>query len=592
MIAYPFDAAELLRRRRAIKKELLQQENLLEKRIAILSGTTVGELKTLLEIFLLSYGIRPVFHEGEYDRFYEDAVFGTDELKAFAPDVIWVNTSYHSIKNLPVAGEDAASVKEKLAAETARFQAVWQGLAACGCPIIQNNFDLPRVRVMGNADAVLPGGKVRFVRQLNEAFAQAADENPALYLLDYEYAAAWYGIDQFSDPSYYNAYKYGLCLNAIPHVAFQCANIIKSLFGKNKKALFLDLDNTLWGGVIGDDGVEGIQLGLENPKGIAYSDMQRYAAELPALGIILGVCSKNEDAAAKSGFTHPSSVLKVDDFVNFTANWLPKSENLQNAANTLNVGVDSFVFADDNPAEREIVRANLPATAVPELTLPERFAETVANGGYFEVTSLSADDRKRSEMYRENAKREAAQQQFTDYGEYLKSLAMKGYFGAFGDGQLERVTQLANKTNQFNLTTRRYQSEEMRARAEDPDTVTVYGRLEDKFGDNGIVSCIVARRTDAETFDVELWIMSCRVFKRDLELAMFDRLVEAVRAKGASRITGSYYRTAKNPIVAEFYGTLGFTKTEGDDEHSLWSYEIPADYADQNKYIEVIHEQN
>ena len=169
---------------------------------------------------------------------------------------------------------------------------------------------------------------------------------------------------------------------------------------------------------------------------------------------------------------------------------------------------------------------------------------------------------------------------------------MKGYFGAFGDGQLERVTQLANKTNQFNLTTRRYQSEEMRARAEDPDTVTVYGRLEDKFGDNGIVSCIVARRTDAETFDVELWIMSCRVFKRDLELAMFDRLVEAVRAKGASRITGSYYRTAKNPIVAEFYGTLGFTKTEGDEEHSLWSYEIPADYADQNQYIEVIHEQN
>ncbi|MDO5139059.1 MAG: HAD-IIIC family phosphatase, partial [Oscillospiraceae bacterium] len=433
----------------------------------------------------------------------------------------------------------------------------------------------------------LPSGKVRFVRRLNEAFAEAAENDPSLLLLDYEYAAAWNGIDSFSDPSYYNGYKYGLAPTYIPFVAFQAANIIKSVFGKNEKALFLDLDNTLWGGVIGDDGLEGIHLGYEAPSGIAYSDLQQYAKDLSRIGIILGICSKNEDDIAKSGFSHPSSLLAVEDFLSFRANWDPKPQNLEISAKELNIGADSIVFVDDNPAERKIVRDSGLICAVPELSVPERFAETISGAGYFEVTSLSGDDLARAKMYKDNLQREQSAGTFTDYDAYLRSLEMKGYIGPFKKEQLERVTQLANKTNQFNLTTRRYQPEEMVSRASDPDTVTISGRLEDRFGDNGIVSCIVANRTDNVTWDIELWIMSCRVFKRDLEYAMFDALVQAVKKKGGTAITGWYYPTAKNKLVSDFYGSLGFEKVTEKDQGTFWKYVIPEDYVQKNNVITI-----
>ena len=587
MIQYPFDSNYILTKRRSLKRELLQQENLLEKKVAILSGTTIGELKSVLEVFLLSYGIKPVFFEGGYNRFYEESVFDNTELKDFAPDIIWINTSYHSIHNLPLPGEDKDTVNKKLEAEVARFRSVWNGLAAYKCPVIQNNFDLPRVRVMGNADGWLSSGRVRFVRRLNEAFAEAAENDASLLLLDYEYAAAWNGIDLFTDPNYYNGYKYGVAPSYIPFVAFQAANIIKSVFGKNKKALFLDLDNTLWGGVIGDDGLEGIHLGYESPSGIAYSDLQQYAKDLSRIGIILGICSKNEDDIAKTGFSHPSSLLAVEDFLSFKANWDPKPQNLEISAKELNIGSDSIVFADDNPAERVIVRDSGLDCAVPELNVPERFAETISGAGYFEVTSLSGDDLSRAKMYKENLQREQVAQSFTDYDAYLRSLEMKGYIGPFKEEQLERVTQLANKTNQFNMTTRRYQPEEMVFRASDPNTVTVSGRLEDRFGDNGIVSCIVANKTDDVTWDIELWIMSCRVFKRDLELAMFDALVNEIKEKGGTTITGWYFPTAKNKIVSDFYASLGFEKQSETESGTFWKYDIPADYSPMNHVISV-----
>ena len=590
MFSYPFDPNQILTKRRSLKKELLQQENLLDKKVAILSGTTVGELKSVLEIFLLSYGIRPSFFEGGYDRFYEDAVFGNTELKDFAPDLIWVNTSYHSIRNLPDPGDSPQTVRQKLDAETERFRAVWDGLSVYGCPVLQNNFDLPRVRVLGNADGWLPSGRVRFVRNLNEAFAKAAEESPSLLLLDYEYASAWHGLDSFSDPGYYNGYKYGVAPKYIPFVAFEAANVIKALFGKNQKALFLDLDNTLWGGVIGDDGLDGIRLGYESPAGIAYSDLQQYAKDLSRIGIILGICSKNEDDIARSGFTHPSSLLAVEDFLSFKANWDPKPLNLARSAGELNIGTDAIVFADDNPAERKIVRDSGLTAAVPELDTPERFAETISRAGYFEVVSLSEDDLSRTKMYRDNQAREQSAGSFADYGAYLRSLQMKAYIGPFREGQLERVTQLANKTNQFNLTTRRYQPEEMAYRMTSPDYITLSGRLEDRFGDNGIVSVILAEKRSPDTWEIELWIMSCRVFKRDLEYAMFDELVRRVREAGGQYITGRYLPTAKNRIVKDLYPSLGFDPAGGSDEDALWSYRIPDSYQSRNTVIDVIEE--
>ncbi len=589
MLEYPFDASYIMQNKRALKKQLLQQDGLLEKRIALLSGATIGELKNILELFLLDHGIRPEFYVGDYGRWYEDIVFDDGALAAFQPDVIFLNTSSHDLTGLPHAGESPDICAEKLDAAFARLETVWRAADKLGCPVIQNNFEYPLYRVMGNYDAVSPSGKIRFLNQLNERMADYAFSHKNLYINDFNYLAAFCGLDRFCDPSYYNSYKYAQSPEFIPHVAHSVASIIKSIYGKNKKALMLDLDNTLWHGVIGDDGVEGIKLGYESPEGIAHSELQHYAQELSGIGVILGVCSKNEESAAKSGFDHPSSVLKADDFLSFKANWDPKPLNLQQSAHDLNIGVDSFVFADDNPAEREIVRGANLGVAVPELTAPERFTATIANGGYFEVTSLSADDVKRAEMYRQNAEREKQESSFTDYGDYLRSLAMRGYIGPFTAGSLDRITQLANKTNQFNLTTRRYQPAEMESRAADPNAVTLSGRLEDKFGDNGIVTELIAT-IDGDIADIELWIMSCRVFKRELEYAMFDELVRILRGRGVRKIIGRYYKTAKNAIVADFYGTLGFEKTDQTSEDSVWTYEIPSNYELKNKAIEVIRQ--
>jgi len=443
---------------------------------------------------------------------------------------------------------------------------------------------------MGNYEAVAPSGKIRFIRRLNEMMADYAYSQKNIYINDVNYISAFYGLDTFTDPSYYNSYKYAVNPSAIPYLCHSVASIIKSIYGKNKKVLMLDLDDTLWGGVIGDDGVDGIRLGAESPDGIAYSDMQRYAKDLTGIGVILGVCSKNEEAAAKSGFGHPSSILKFDDFASFNANWEPKHLNLQKSAEQINLGLDSFVFADDNPAERDIVRQACGGVAVPELGVPERFAETISGAGYFEVTSLSDDDAKRAGMYRQNSMRAAEESNFYDYGEYLESLKMKGYFGSFGAGQLERITQLANKVNQFNLTTKRYQPGEMKQRAASEDVVTLCGRLEDRFGDNGIVTAIIANVKD-DNLDIELWIMSCRVFKRELEYAMFDELVRLAKERGIKTMTGNYYKTEKNAVAADFYRSLGFEKMSHNEDDSSWKYAIPESYENKNKSIEVIYEQ-
>ncbi len=586
MLGYPFDAQYIMRNKRALKKQLALEGGLIKKRIALLSGTTIGDIKSILELFLLDLGIAPEFFVGEYNKFYEDVVFDDGQLSGFNPDIIYIHTSVRNLNELPAAGTDDDECAKALDAAYARYERVWTAAGKYGCPIIQDNFEYPAVRVMGNFEAVSPSGKVRFVNRLNERFADYAFKNGNLFINDLNYLSARHGLDLFSDPVYYNAYKYSVSPEYLPYLCHSVASIIKSIFGKNKKALMLDLDNTLWNGIIGDDGVEGIRLGIELPDGMAYSEMQSYAKELAGIGVILGVCSKNEETAAKSGFTHPASVLKAEDFLSFKANWDPKPLNLKQSAAELNIGVDSFVFADDNPAEREIVNAAGLGAAVPELTDPETYARTVADGGYFEVTSLSADDLKRTEMYRQNAVRAAEQTDYADYGAYLKSLDMHGYITPFSEGALERITQLANKTNQFNLTTRRYTEDEMKQRMDNPSAVTLCGRLADKFGDNGVVSEIIAVG-EGDTLDIELWIMSCRVFKRGLEDAMFDELVSKARARGIKRITGSYLKTAKNVIVADFYGSLGFSKTEQSGEDSVWEYIIPEVYENKNKYIEV-----
>lgn len=583
---YPYDCDVILQKKRRLRRELLTQSGLIPKKIAILSGSTIGEIKPILELFLLHHGIQPEFYEGEYARYYENAVFDDGSLRAFAPDMIYVHTTVQNLSGLPCPADSDVEAEEKLAAEVLRWQSFWDACCSMGAIVIQNNFEFPNVRVMGSFEAVDRRGAVRFVRRMNEALARYAEAHRGFLVNDINYLAAELGLDHWFSPTMWYAYQYALDLSAVPALCASIANIIKSLYGKNKKSIACDLDNTLWGGVIGDDGVQGIQLGEESPSGRAFTALQRYLKLVSQTGVLLNVNSKNEAEIAKSGFSRPESVLHEEDFICFTANWQPKDENLAQMASQLNLLPESFVFLDDNPAEREIVRRRFPQTAVPELTEPEHYVRTLARSGYFEVTSLSADDKKRSEMYRENAQRAQAQAAFSDYSDYLRSLEMKAVIAPFDTAHAARITQLMNKTNQFNLTTRRYTDAEVSACMSDGNTLTLYASLADRFGDNGIVSALIGRVQDG-ILTIEEWVMSCRVFKRDLELAVFDALIAYCRTHNITSIEGDYLPTAKNAYVRTLYPTLGFSQTAESEEGTHYCFDIPAESAPLCSVIEV-----
>lgn len=552
------DMSGLIAKKRKLRRVLREQSTALTpKKVAILSGATIGVTKDLLELYLLSAGIDPTFWEGGYNLFYENLVFDDGSLKSFAPDVIYLHTCVHSLKALPCPADSSADVESLFQAELERFLGAAKAALGFGCPVILNNFDLPAFRVMGNFEASDQRGRVRFVRRLNEALADFAAETPNLYLNDLAYLQAQYGMDAFSDVTAWYAYKYPCAIDKLPALAKSAAAILKSLFGRNKKALALDLDNTLWGGVVGDDGPEGLMLGSETPTGMAYTAFQQYLKDLSETGILLNIDSKNEVASAEAGLARADSVLRKEDFVCIKANWQPKSENLAAMAKEINLLPESFVFVDDNPAEREIIRQQMPSVSVPELGAPEDYIKALDRSGWFEVTTLSADDRKRTEMYRQNAQRAQLAAGAGNYTDYLKSLAMTGEFGHFDAPHAERITQLINKTNQFNLTTRRYSAAEIEDLIGDPDHITLYGRLADRFGDNGIVTALIGA-LHGDTLEIELWVMSCRTFQRRLEYAMFDCLVSDAATAGAKRIVGRYLPTAKNLPVRDFYATLGF----------------------------------
>lgn len=589
-LEYPFDPEWILKKKKALKRELLQntQQTFLEKKIAILGGSTTRDIRDILELFLLNYGIRPCFYESEYNQYYADGMFPNPALEEFHPDILYIHTSNRNIEQYPSLEDDRTLVTQKLQAEYERFQALWEHLhAVYGCPVIQNNFEPPLYRLLGNRDTSDYRGRWNYIQRLNQMFYEYADTHQDFYIHDICYEAADYGLERWSDPFYWNMYKYAMCVPAIPYTAFQLARIIKSIFGRNKKVLNLDLDNTLWGGVIGDDGPENIEIGQETSLGQTYAEFQDYLKQHKKLGVLLSVNSKNNEETALSGLERADSVLKREDFVAFRANWEPKSHNLYATAEELKLLPESFVFVDDNPAEREIVRQEVPGAAVPEITKVEEYIRVLDRSGFFEVTNFSEDDLKRNEMYLANEQRNRMQKNFSDYGDYLRSLEMKAQIGGFDPAYFSRIAQLTNKSNQFNLTTHRYSQSEIEQIAADPQYLTLCGRLEDKFGDNGVVSIVIGRK-EKDVLQIELWLMSCRVLKRDMEYAMMDTLVKRCRECGIRQICGYFYPTAKNAMVKDFYALQGFEKLEEDAEgNAKWFFRIPEQYALKNQVITV-----
>ena len=586
---YPLDTAQLLHKKRRIRRELLAQlPNPLHKNIAILGGSTTNEVADQLGLFLLRYGIEAAFYQSEYGRYWQDAMFGTPELDAFAPDVIYIHTNWRNIETFPTTASTPAEIDEMLEAEYNRFAAMWQALAdKFHCPIIQNNFDRPNYRLLGNRDVWDPHGRTNFLARLNQKFYAYAASHENFFINDIDYLSADYGLTAWGDAFYWHMYKYAMCLDAIPSLANSLANIIKSIYGRNKKVLALDLDNTLWGGVVGDDGVDGIAVGPEVPEGQVYAEFQSYCKALKSIGVVLAVDSKNDEENALAGLNHPDGVLRPDDFVAIKANWDPKDRNLQAIAEELNLGVDSFVFADDNPAERAIVAAQLPGVETPTLDGAENYIKMLDHGGYFEVTALSGEDLKKTELYHANAERRRAQAAFADYGAYLDSLAMKATIRPFEPLYLQRIAQLTNKSNQFNLTTLRCSEEDIRAMSTDPSWLCLYGKLEDRFGDNGVVT-VVAGQQEGALLHLRLWLMSCRVLKRGMEDAMMDAVVADAAARGVKTICGYYYPTAKNAMVKEFYAEMGFARIKADENgNTVWNLDVAA-YTARHPHMEIL----
>lgn len=587
-LEYPFDSAYIMKKRKSIKKTLLADGSVrLKKKIAVLGGSTTNDIVSIMELFLLNMGIEPTFYQSEYAQYWQDAMFPSEELAGFNPDIVFIHTTNRNITNYPKVTNSPEEVTDLLNKEFEHFRQMWEAVSErFRCPIIQNNFEMPLYRLMGNKDCSDYRGRENFISRLNMLFYEYSNRTKNFYINDINYISASYGLKEWSNPLYWNMYKYALCFEAIPELAFNTANIIKSVFGKNKKALALDLDNTLWGGVVGDDGVEHIQIGQETGVSQSYYEFQSYIKAQKDLGIMLTVCSKNDEENAIAGLNHPEGVLKPDDFIIIKANWENKDRNIANTAAELNILPDSIVFVDDNPAEREIVKAQLAGVCAPTMDSVENYIQTLDRSGFFEVTTFSEDDLKRNEMYKANVQRAAQQASFENYSDYLLSLDMDATIDDFIPMYVQRITQLSNKSNQFNVTTKRYTAAEMEEVFASDEYIRLYGKLVDKFGDNGVVSVVIGKK-DGKTLNMELWLMSCRVLKRDMELAMLDTLVEKCREQGIETIKGYYYPTAKNGMVRELYKTFGFDKVSEDEQgNTVWQMNVDG-YEKQNHVIRV-----
>jgi FkbH-like protein len=576
---------QLLRTSKKTIRELRKSTGLRELRLAILGGSTTHEVATFLEIFLLQRGFAPVFWESEYGRYYEDSVLDSRQIADFNPDLIYIHTTNRNIYSWPRASDNESEAVDGVARELNKLSQIWDALQKVkASPILQNNFEMPDLRLLGNLDSQAPQGATLFVQNLNRAITHEATKRSFLMINDLNYISARVGLQNWYDHGRWFSYKLATSVEGSMEIATSLCAMICARYGLSKKCLVLDLDNTLWGGVIGDDGADRIVIGRETDRAEAFTFFQEYCRTLKHRGVILAVASKNTEEIAKEGFNHPDSILQLKDFACFKANWEPKHESIRRIAEELNIGLDSLVFVDDNPAERALVAAQLPMVAVPEVgedvTEYPRILDRLC---YFEPLSLSEEDLRRGDLYASKNAAAEAQTAFSSYQDYLQFLQMTAEIDSFTPTYLDRITQLTNKTNQFNLTTKRYSIAEISRIADDPAYVTLYIKLSDRFGDHGLISVLIGRR-EGTTLHIDLWLMSCRVLKRDVEQLALDELVAHAQQLNLAEIRGYYLRTPKNDMVSAHYERLGFLPDFIDHDRSAWVLPVHG-YENRNQHI-------
>lgn len=534
-----------------------------EARVALLSSHTVDHLTPALRVAGLSRRLAVSTHVTPYGM-YRQSLLGDDaELIQFRPQFILLALDAHDVHfDLPLDASEA-EVEFAVGARVDELRRLWQcARERFGAQVIQQTLVPVTPLLFGSFEALVPATPFAMTERFNAAVRRAAREDRVL-LLD----LAWHAMRNttaLGDPVRWHQAKQLLSPLLAPLYGDLLARVVAAALGLSRKCLVLDLDNTLWGGVVGDDGIEGLQLGQGSPTGEAFLAFQRYVSLLARRGVVLAVCSKNHLEVAEAAFTnHPEMALRRTDIAAFVANWNDKAQNLRNIAQLLELGTDSFVFVDDNPAEREIIRRELPEVAVPELPEePAEYASRLSAGGYFETASFTPDDAARSRNYVANVERRSLAQQATDLDGYLRSLDMTLVATGIGQLELPRATQLLNKSNQFNLTTRRYTQVEMTGLVSAPGTIGLCLRLIDRFSDNGLISVIVARPDPAWARDellIDTWLMSCRVLGRHVEAAALQVLAERAREKDVRALIGEFRPTAKNSLVVQHYAKLGFT---------------------------------
>ncbi|WP_175425633.1 HAD-IIIC family phosphatase [Trinickia violacea] len=568
-------------RRRA--QTFTADERLKPVRLALLADCATQHIVPLLRVLAADRGFNLSVYEAPYEGIGAEVSDPESGLYKFAPDFVSILNMTEKAKRR--LGPDQP--ERGWSNEASRIVSIWDAIAnKHACKIIQSTMVMPAEREFGNYESLMTGSLGYAVSSVNRHVAEAARERKDVFVNDVEYLAGEVGRMRWRDEKLWLMAKIPCALDYLPRLAKNIVDIIAASMGSIVKCVVLDLDNTLWGGVIGDDGLDGIALG-DLGEGQAYCDLQHHLLNLKKRGIILAVNSKNEHANAILPFReHPDMVLKEDDIAVFRANWNDKASNLHAIRDTLNIGFDSMVFLDDNPFERNLVRGLIPQVIVPELPEdPGKYLATIAELNLFETTTHSREDAERADLYRQEAKRQEMQSAFGSYEEYLRSLEMTGTISRFTPFNLPRIAQLIQRSNQFNLTTRRYGESECAALMEDeancyPFTVT----LADNVGSHGLIS-VIALKFEGEVARVDLYLMSCRVLRRGVEDFAMNHIVEVCSSRGIRTIVGEYIPSSKNAMVERFYEQFGFTPRPVPDTNTTeWVIDV-ADYTKRPHFI-------
>jgi FkbH-like protein len=548
-------------------------------RVAIAGSYTTSQLGALLRLACLRRGVHLQVYEAAFDAYTQEILDPYSPLYRFEPDYVLIAPHDGAVR-FPALAQDEEVVLER---EVGRWRSLWEAVQTHSrARVIQHNIVTRPETAWGHVSLRIPGSRDEMMRALNSRLAAVAGDG--VLMVDCDRVAGAFGKSRWFDDRYWHLAKQAVALDALPELARHTAAVLAAAEGLSSKCVVVDLDNTLWGGVIAEDGLGGIQLG-DGPRGEAYVAFQEYLIALRSRGVLLAIVSKNNDADAREPFEgHPDMRLRLSDIAVFLANWNDKPANIRSVTSELNLGLESLVFVDDNPAERQIVRQVLPEVEVTQLPVePSGYVRALSDSLLFEAASVTSEDLGRAQQYRARAAA-AELGRAGSLEDFYSSLGMEAVMAPFDDLNLARIIQLIGKTNQFNLTTRRHSLADVQAFMENDLYVTMYLRLRDRFVDHGLVGVLIAEQ-QGETIDIDTWLMSCRVIGRTVETAMFERLCEIAVDRGCTEVKGAFTPTSKNSVVRDLFERLGFTHLATHDGRTSWSYDITQRGMPTNEYI-------